>query len=215
MSVRIPCPQCGAALPASPAGAKVQCPACGHVVRVPRWQGEPAAEPPEAARPELADEGSLDPFGLMSNKSLHPEDLIDMTAMVDIVFFLLIFFLVTSMQSLAAVMDMPSAHAPQSAAGKARTIAEMQADPEFLVLRIEEDDSLWIDDEQIFGEQDLGAKLRSERNLDNERRSILVVGSADASHGASVLVFDACMDAGFDDIRLSVQENLDDGLQAE
>ena len=43
------------------------------------------------------------------------EDLIDMTAMVDIVFFLLIFFLVTSMQSLESVINLP---APQTPSGE-------------------------------------------------------------------------------------------------
>lgn len=211
MTVQFQCPSCNKKLqaPAAQSGRSALCTGCGARVTIPRWQDEKNLEPDEAGHATLEDEGSLDPFQLMTGKSMHPEDLIDMTAMVDIVFFLLIFFLVTSLQSLVAVMDMPAAHAPQAASGKSRTIAEMQTDPEFLVVRIEEDDSIWVEEEQVFGEQELGVKLRNEHERDSERRSILVLGSADASHGASVSVFDACMDAGFDDIRLSVQEPTD------
>ena len=46
------------------------------------------------------------------------KDLIDMTAMVDIVFFLLIFFLVTSMQSIEAVINLPSPQASPTCVGQ-------------------------------------------------------------------------------------------------
>jgi hypothetical protein len=45
--------------------------------------------------------------GLIGHKDHPHEDLIDMTPMVDIVFFLLIFFLTTSMTALQAVMNLP------------------------------------------------------------------------------------------------------------
>ena len=53
----------------------------------------------------------------MGRRPKH-EDLIDMTAMVDIVFFLLIFFLVTSMQSIEAVISIARAGAAGERAGQ-------------------------------------------------------------------------------------------------
>ena len=215
MNSSFPCPHCGHSLQATPeqAGSSILCPACGAKTPVPRWKGRTHAAPAPAAlapaHPPSEEDESLNPFALLPSTSKHSEDLIDMTAMVDIVFFLLIFFLFTSMQALVAVMDMPSAHAEPGASSKAQTIAQMEADPEFLVIKIEEDDSIWVEDEQIFSDQDIRVRLRAERDKESEPRTILVLGNADASHGAAVRVFDACMDAGFEDIRLSVQEETD------
>jgi biopolymer transport protein ExbD len=123
---------------------------------------------------------------------------------------MLIFFMVASAQAIVAVMPFPPAQAQSGAAGKVKSASDLQADPEFLTVRIEAGDEIWIDEEQVYGEMAIRTRLRTERTKDNERRSVLVIGNADATHGAAVLVFDSCMDAGFDDIRLSVQETKDD-----
>lgn len=207
MSVRFPCVQCGKKLKvdAASVGRSLLCPACGAKQTVPN----PASIPAEmAAKPGTSH--SSDPpalAALLAPKSAHAEDLIDMTAMVDIVFFLLIFFLFTSMQAVQAVMDFPTPQARQGAAGKAQTIADYENDPDFITVRIEDDNSVWVEDEQVFGEQNLRVKLRSLREAGSGPRSLLVVGHADATHGTAVMVFDAGADAGLDDIRLSVQEN--------
>ena len=71
------------------------------------------APPPRIARPRkvAARSASADEPPLIPPHRPHPDDLIDMTAMVDIVFFLLIFFLVTSLQALESVMNLPTAKA--------------------------------------------------------------------------------------------------------
>jgi biopolymer transport protein ExbD len=137
----------------------------------------------------------------------HEEDLIDMTAMVDIVFFLLIFFLVTSMQALEAVMDLPSPQAQAGAASKVQSVAELENDPEFVNVRIEDDDSVWVEEDQVFGEQELRVRLRRAKDEAETPRGVLISGSADASHGAAVMVFDACMAVGLEDIRLNIRES--------
>jgi biopolymer transport protein ExbD len=219
MSIRFLCPQCGKKLkaPDHDAGRSTICSGCGEKSRIPMADGSTADSVAhrapatiDAEHAALDDEGALDPFGLMPRKSNHPEDLIDMTAMVDIVFFMLIFFMVASAQAIVAVMPFPPAQAQSGAAGKVKSAADLQADPEFLTVRIEAGDEVWIDEEQVYGEMAVRTRLRTERSKDNERRSVLVIGNADATHGAAVLVFDSCMDAGFDDIRLSVQETKDD-----
>ena len=219
MTVRFLCPSCGKKLkaPATSAGRKTLCTACGTKVIIPLPTSDeledeallPVEDAPVEHAP-LADEASLDPFQLMPRKSAHPEDLIDMTAMVDIVFFMLIFFMVASAQAIVAVMPMPPAQAQAGATGKVKTVEDFTADPEFLIIRIEEDDSVWIDDDAAFGEMDVRSKVRLAREKNDERRSVLVVANADATHGTAVLVFDSCMDAGYDDIRLSVQETAEE-----
>ena len=116
----------------------------------------------------------------------HPDDLIDMTAMVDIVFFLLIFFLVTSLQALESVMNLPTPQSAGTGVSAGRTTAELENDPNFITVRIEEDDSIWVEDTQVFNDQDLNVRLRAARQAADGPRSLLVVGDADASHGAAV-----------------------------
>jgi biopolymer transport protein ExbD len=163
--------------------------------------------PPVTNKPHAGARGSAGKGGGLGLRPVrHPEDLIDMTAMVDIVFFLLIFFLVTSLQALEAVMDMPTPQAAGGGAAKARTVTELENDPSNIIVRIEDDDSIWVEDTQVFNDQDLLVRLRAARQEGDQPRSLLVMGNADASHGAAVRVFDAGAGAGIDNISLLVQE---------
>jgi biopolymer transport protein ExbD len=175
-------------------------------------RGEEGSAPPESAGPHPSPlpegEGTgteeLPPLVLPGRG--HPEDLIDMTAMVDIVFFLLIFFLVTSLQALESVMNMPVPQASEGGVSTGRSMADLENDPNMITVRIEDDDSIWVEDVQVFNDQELALKLRAARQ--EGPRSLLVIGDADASHGAAVRVFDAGAGAGVNGISLIVQENL-------
>ena len=163
-----------------------------------------SAGPHPSLLPEGEGTGELPP--LVLPRRGHHEDLIDMTAMVDIVFFLLIFFLVTSLQSLEAVMNMPVPQASEGGVSTGRSMADLENDPNMITVRIEDDDSIWVEDAQAFSDQELALKLRAARQ--EGPRSLLVIGDADASHGAAVRVFDAGAGAGVNGISLIVQENL-------
>jgi biopolymer transport protein ExbD len=159
---------------------------------------------PEAAAAGAGDEKELPPLVLPTKG--HPEDLIDMTAMVDIVFFLLIFFLVTSLAALESVMNMPVPQASEGGVSTGRSMADLENDPNMITVRIEDDDSIWVEDAQVFNDQELALKLRTARQ--EGPRSLLVIGDADASHGAAVRVFDAGAGAGVNGISLIVQEGM-------
>ncbi len=135
----------------------------------------------------------------------HSEDLIDMTAMVDIVFFLLIFFMVTSLQALEAVMNLPTPQSAEGGAASSRSVADLENDPNYITVRIEDDDSIWVEDTQVFNDQELLMRLRNAKGSAGSR-SLLVIGDADASHGSAVRVFDAGAGASVNGISLVVQE---------
>ena len=136
----------------------------------------------------------------------YPEDLVDMTAMVDIVFFMLIFFMITSTQPVEATMDMPPPKAEGSAAA---TQAVDQGDhADFIQVRIEDDDSIWVDDAQAFSEVDLRIRLKQARDDGAHGEGVFVMGDADASHGAAVKVFDACADSNLPNVLFSVQDKV-------
>jgi biopolymer transport protein ExbD len=174
----------------------------------------PAAEPPErdAVPPQAAADAkpkSGHAMLLVKPVAAHQHDLIDMTAMVDIVFFLLIFFMVTTMQSLEAVIGLPT---PQAQASSAVSVTDFANDPNYVTVTIDEDDAVWLDDEQVFGAQDLRTRLRAERKRDDLLTGMLVVGSPEASHGTFVMVLDAGADAGITELMFSVQEEIDEPL---
>jgi biopolymer transport protein ExbD len=165
-----------------------------------------STEPPPQALPVATEEDAAAAENpLFPAPQRHAEDLIDMTAMVDIVFFLLIFFLVTSLQALEAVMDMPTPQASEGAVSTGKSMADLENDPNSVIVRIEDDDSIWVEDEQVFNDAELAFRLRSAK-AGGERGSLLVIGDADASHGAAVRVFDAGAAAGMNGISFIVQE---------
>jgi biopolymer transport protein ExbD len=205
MKLRFSCPLCGKQLAANPsiAGKEVSCPKCRASVRVPTESTAAAAKVDECA---AADHGS----SLVRPAGGGHEDLIDMTAMVDIVFFLLIFFMVTSIQALESVIGLPT---PQTsnAAPSAQVVADVANDPSFITVTIEADDTIWVEEEQAFGGQDLRVKLRNLREQDFQPTGMIVLGHPDASHASLVTVLDAGTDAGLTDLRFSVTESLDGG----
>ena len=145
--------------------------------------------------------GSKSGFALRPPAKL-PEDLVDMTAMVDIVFFMLIFFMITSTQPVESTMDMPP---PKQEGSAAASQASEQADhSDFIQVRIEDDDSIWVDEEQAFNESDLRVRLKQARDDGTHGEGVFVTGDADASHGAAVKVFDACADANLANVMFSV-----------
>ncbi len=131
-------------------------------------------------------------------------NLIDMTAMVDVVFFLLIFFLVTSMQALEAVINLPTPEA-SNAASSVQAVPDIANDPGYVVVTIDADDAVWVEDEEAMSEQDLRAKLRTALR-DGDGEGMLIKGAGDATHGKFVMVLDAGADAGVKELLFSVDQ---------
>src|SRR5687767_4367931 len=101
--IRFNCAQCGKKLKATPeqAGSKFQCSECGTTARVPRWSEEVGREDAERATRAAAAEWKAtvhdDHEAPVEFKKRAPLDQeMDMTPMVDCVFQLLIFFMVTA-----------------------------------------------------------------------------------------------------------------------
>lgn len=208
MAVQFRCKLCGKKLSAKPelVGRKLKCPYCRAEVTVPA-EDEAAlvGRGPEAntASSEHDEPPTESPLLLFKPKEKH-EDLIDMTAMVDIVFFLLIFFMVTSMAPLEAVINLPTPEA-EGAANDVQTVPNYADDPNMVVVTIDADDAVWVEDQEALSEQDLRSKLRTAVS-DGQRDTMLVQGSADATHGKFVMVLDAGASAGMKEIMFSVEE---------
>ena len=132
------------------------------------------------------------------------KDLIDMTAMVDIVFFLL-----DLLPRHVDAIDR-GRHQLARAAGARQRADSVQAVPD-LVERfrprcsctIDDDDAIWVEDEEALSEQDLRSKLRAAHQKD-DRTKMLIKCAPESTHGTFVSVLDAGADAGMTEIQFSV-----------
>lgn len=203
MTISFRCPNCGKRLKAGAqrAGRTAMCPKCGNSVKIPAESDE-AADDGAPEEPASHDHGML----LLRPSAKPHEDLIDMTAMVDIVFFLLIFFMTTSMQAVESVIGLPT---PKAESSSAVSVSDLANDPNYVTVTLYEDDTVWIEDEQIFGAQDLRSKLRAAKKDDTLLTGMLVVGSPEATHGTFVMVLDAGADAGISEFMFSVPDQLE------
>jgi biopolymer transport protein ExbD len=200
MSISFRCQSCGKLLAAkeTSAGKQKTCPQCGAKVTVPPPKGAPRP------RPAAGDKSEEEP-PLIMPRSTHHGDLIDMTAMVDIVFFLLIFFMVTSLQSVEAVIGLPTPQT-EGVADSVQAVPDYANDKSFIVVTIDADDTMWVEDQEATSEQDLRAKLRAARRENAEREGLLVNCSPDSTHGTFVTVLDAGADAGLKELVFSVPQ---------
>src|SRR6267142_7168970 len=108
-------------------------------------------------------------------------------------------------------MDLPTPPSAEGGATSSRSVADLENDPNYITVRIEDDDSIWVEDTQVFNDQELSLRLRAARRESDRPRSLLVIGDADATHGAAVRVFDAGSGAGVEDVSLLVQEKSETG----
>lgn len=134
------------------------------------------------------------------------EELIDMTSMVDIVFFLLIFFLVTSMKTIDSSIPMPSPDQKKAASAQPKTLSEIDADEGQIVVRIDQNDTIFVEGAEVHNERDLLFKLRELKLGAGRPDKLLVIGHGDASHGTAVMILDAGRDIGIEQVRLAVAD---------
>jgi biopolymer transport protein ExbD len=162
---------------------------------------EPAPGSRRAAGPAHREASLVPPY-----KKLDVEEMIDMTAMVDIVFFLLIFFLVTSMHAIDSTIPMPTPDPQKGAAREPTTVAAIEADDNYVVVRIDRNDKISVEGSEVRTDRDLLFKLRDLRLSSAHPEKLLVVGHGDATHGTVVMVLDAGRELGMDQVKLTVKD---------
>lgn len=137
------------------------------------------------------------------------EDLIDMTAMVDVVFFLLIFFLVTSMSPISSSIPLPSPNMEGEGARQQMASSATESEETSVVVRIDQNDVVSIEGVKLRDRQDLLFRLRELRGGSRRADSLLVQAHGDAQHGTTVMVLDSGHEAGMEHVRLAIQDEAD------
>ena len=225
MTIRFQCAGCKRTLTVEPhrAGAKVKCPNCGRVT-VPPAAGDavpPAAGdavPPAAgdAVPPAAGDAvppeEIPPVRFAGKR--ESDDEMDMTPMVDVTFLLLIFFMVTAAYSLQRSLEVPPPER-QDSATEARTIEEMEQEDNYVIVRIDRDDTFWV---TAFGIEsmaqsrhqllvELRAALEAMGGSDSPAPpSLLVMAHGDCRHETVVMALDAGNAVGMDQVQLATAD---------
>lgn len=207
MTVRLSCPECGKRIriPNEYAGRRGKCPKCGAPIEIPEVLGsDTAAEIPPPASDDADDD---EPFVTVLPKQEFG-DLIDMTAMVDIVFFILIFFLVTSLMGMQSSINMPTPQPQEGASRNPTSVAEYEADDDYAIVRIADDNTVWVDGSMAPSTQELVSRLKKLHEGDGKRAAasrMLVLGNPEAQHGTLVMVLDAGAEAGLEPIEFALE----------
>jgi len=124
-----------------------------------------------------------------------------MTPMIDVVFQLLIFFMITAAFAMQKSLPVP---VPQATSDAPQV--GVPDDPDSITVRIDADDGLWVDGAQAVSRQDLIAKLRKLRGGANGRRTLLVSADPECRHESVVTALDAGSAAGMEEVELITDE---------
>lgn len=135
---------------------------------------------------------------------------VDMTPMIDCVFLLLIFFVVTASFQLQKALEIPP---PEQ---DSPNVAEKEPDipDDIITVRIDGDNTIWVNDSEAPSEQDLLLKLREAREdttaSDGRPPStLLVLADGEARHDVVVLVLDAGNSVGMEHVKLASADDFE------
>jgi biopolymer transport protein ExbD len=198
MNISFPCPHCGKKLKADPrhAGARVKCSGCQQVVVV------PATSQKQVKGATVVTE-DVPESPLVFRRRAAADDEMDMTPMIDMTFLLLIFFMVSASFSLQKSIPIPAPDA-ENAASQSRTLEEIEQDDDFIIVRIDRDDTVWVNDSEAPSRHELLAKLRNIREESPKGPStLMVMANGDCRHETVVMVLDAGTAVGMQNVRLA------------
>lgn len=223
--IRFVCGHCGHRLKAlfEDAGKKIRCTRCAATQRVPATGRESdgglsgtrtdvdVLKPPTSAaakapaQPEFAVVAEEEVAPVKFKRRVGDDNDLDMTPMVDCVFQLLIFFMIT-----AAFAQQKSIQVPTPDRNEGATQSRMMEDPQddYVIVRIDRDGTIWVNDSEAPSKQEVIAKLREAREgpagSDSPGPSrLMVIPDLDAPTERIVLVLDAGTDAGMEGIKLA------------
>ena len=166
----------------------------------------PAKSPVATSRRRVDDEEDEDDEDWNPAKKQHTEkDAIDMTAMVDVTFLLLIFFMVTASFAAQKVMETSRPQEEQdeegSGGGAVQAVASIDDLSESsVVVDIDEHDRMTIEGQPIEGMFALREVL-SRKLLTEQKTELLIQAHYNALHGTVVSVTDTAMDIGMQRVR--------------
>ena len=131
-------------------------------------------------------------------KKRFMDDTVDMTAMVDVTFLLLIFFMVTA--SFAAQKVFETSPPEQEGEGGGAAVSSMEdLESNSVILEIDANDQMEIEGQPIAGLYELRETLAAK--MTEDKTELLIQAQYQATHGIVVSVTDVAMDVGMQKVR--------------
>ncbi len=203
--IRFRCHHCGKRLKTDSkrAGERTICPHCQGQVLVPAPDAEQVTTEVSLFSGLAGDEPALD----LSRPAAAEDEGPDMTPMVDVVFQLLIFFMVTAAFTQQKSLQIP----PPEQKDKQRTVKQVEDDDSVIVIRVDNDNTIWVDEDEVLSDLDLLAKLRERAEGDGGSRptTLMVLASGGARHDNVVKALDAGNAVGMESVQLALNEQED------
>jgi biopolymer transport protein ExbD len=229
------CPHCGMDHSAADTliGRRVRCPGCDNVVQVtapataaavaesrgaslavrPAAPAQPAA-PATATRfrggPPTPPPPAEEPVEFSKDKSRVVEGEMDMTPMVDVVFNLLIFFMVTAAFSLQKSIEIPK---PQQSDQPSTQVMEIEDNPDFVTIIVDEFNTFQVVtpewERECPSQQELLIQLREAKDGGGggvAPTKVLVKAHGDALHERVVVALDSASAVKFEQVQLMTFE---------
>lgn len=150
---------------------------------------------------------------LLPKRNIRDEDM-DMTPMVDIVFQLLIFFMVTASFSLQKSLEVPPMEQEEEAQ-QTKTIQDFEEDKSTVIVRIDGDNVFWLsgplwhEEKEAPSVQEMLVRLREARQTrpgETSPSKLLVLASPDAIHEKVIAALDAGSEVGMEEVQLSTDQ---------
>ncbi len=201
MTIRFHCDRCQKRLKVADrfAGAAVKCPKCGHALVIPR------PETSSQAGDRYPGDDAAEVETISVRRGEREDESMDLTPMVDVVFQLLIFFMVTATFALQKSHEVPPPDMTDSAA-PTRTFEDLEEDDDFVIVRIDGDNTRWVDGAEALSEQDMLSKLREVRSGRGGRSvpsTLLVMPDDEADYELVIQAIDAGTAVGMENVRLA------------
>ena len=173
----------------------------------------PPAAPTKPAKPAAKDDDDAGEAVFVKSKSEDPE--MDVTPMVDVVFQLLIFFMITASFSLQKSKEVPK---PQEDKPSANVVPkDVENDADFVILHVDARNTFRVEtpdwEEEAPSEQDLLLKMKRARSGDGNSKiptRLVVKASGEAFHETVIVALDAGNAVGMEQIQLQTVENDDE-----
>jgi biopolymer transport protein ExbD len=222
VAIHFNCPQCGTEhdVADSLGGRRVRCPGCDQLVEVPK--PALAAPLPSAAHTTASRADDKSRFrGASSEPAPPPEPIdlgtggriidneIDMTPMVDVVFQLLIFFMLTAVFTMQKSIEIPK---PEQTDQPSTMVLNVEDNPDYVTIVVDENGTFQVItpdwERECPGEQDLHVQLREAKRGSGgvTPTKVLVKAHGNAYHERVVMALDGSTAVGFEETQLMTYE---------
>ena len=201
------CSRCGQSVTPPPGfmGGEVRCANCGQAKVLPPPLPTGTTGPSSVGGLGSVDDPLEEIYQPLARRKREEAEM-DMTPMIDVVFLLLIFFMVTASFGLQKSIELPVPDQEQSAK-EASTPKQPEDQDAEIVVNVTKDNRIFVEGEEAPTRQELYARLRDRQHQGGRTTNrMLVIAESQALHEFVVRAIDAGNVVGMESVRIQTTE---------